>query len=83
MKKRLASILLLCCMVLTLLPLDALAITYYDIGINMYMLDSDTLTDSGATYDPTSNTLTLKGMDITARMPDGESMNSILSLIHI
>ena len=69
MKKRLASILLIACLLLSLLPMNAFAAEEYDLWINEFQFTSGNLTYNGesgnATYDPGSRTLTLNNLTVT------------------
>ena len=66
MKRRIASLLLIMAMLLSLMPLEAFAAENYELYINEFQFASNSLTyrgDSGtATYDPNSKTLTLKDL---------------------
>ena len=68
MKKRLISILLILCMVLSVLPMAAFAVDYYDLYIDDFQFSSNSLTYTGqsgsAVYDPGSKTLTLKSLRV-------------------
>ena len=78
MKKRLISILLILCMVLSVLPMAAFAVDYYDLYIDDFQFSSNSLTYTGqsgsAVYDPGSKTLTLKSLRV--------KMNEFNTVIH-
>lgn len=52
MKKRLISILLILCMVLSVLPMAAFAVDYYDLYIDDFQFSSNSLTYTGQTTTP-------------------------------
>lgn len=65
MKKRLLSIVLTLCMVMSITPLNAFAVTEYGIWIGDEQVTSDkTWSREGWEYDPQSKTLTLRGYNI-------------------
>ena len=81
MKKRLLSLLLICCMVLTLMPATAFAAaTKYTLAVDDFWFDSDNLTYRGttgtATYNPNTTTLTLDNFSITASNNEGSVIYS-------
>ena len=80
MKKRLLSLLLICCMVLTLMPATAFAATNYTLAVDTFWFDSDHLTYQGttgtATYSPETTTLTLDNFSITASNNEGSVIYS-------
>ena len=70
MKKRIFSIVLVICMLLSLLPASALAAeTNYDLYINNFRFSSTNLTytsgSGSATYDPGTKTLTIKNLSLS------------------
>ena len=68
MKKRLASILLIACLLLSLLPMNAFAATEYELYINEFQFTSTNLTYTGETgsavYSPQAKTLSLNNLTI-------------------
>lgn len=80
MKKRLLSILLICCMVLTLMPTTAFAADHYMLAVNDFWFSSDNLTYNGnsgtATYSPATKTLTLDNLNVTATSREGSVIYS-------
>ena len=83
MKKRLASILLIACLLLSLLPMNVFAATGYELYINDFRFDSDNLIYSGekgtATYDPGSKTLTLDNLTVSTHYANGIIWNGGIS----
>ena len=75
MKKRLASILLIACLLLSLLPINVFAAETYALYINEFQFTSDNLTYNGesgnATYDPGSRTLTLNNLTVSTSETKG------------
>ena len=69
MKKRIFSIALILCMLLSLLPANALAAEPYELYINNFQFSSSNLTytsgSGSATYDPGSKTLTIKNLSLS------------------
>ena len=69
MKKRIFSIALILCMLLSLLPANALAAETYELYINNFQFSSSNLTytsgSGSATYDPGSKTLTIKNLSLS------------------
>ena len=69
MKKRIFSIALILCMLLSLLPANALAAETYELYINNFRFSSSNLTytsgSGSATYDPGSKTLTIKNLSLS------------------
>ena len=68
MKKRLASILLIACLLLSLLPMNVFAATEYELYINEFQFTSTNLTYTGeagsAVYSPQTKTLSLNNLTI-------------------
>ncbi|MGM9562790.1 MAG: carbohydrate-binding domain-containing protein, partial [Faecousia sp.] len=78
MKRRILAIALTLCMLLSLLPVSALAAeTNYDLYINNFQFSSSKLTytsgSGSATYDPNSKTLTIKNLTIST-----EDVNTLI-----
>ena len=69
MKKRIFSIALILCMLLSLLPASALAAEDYELYINRFRFSSSNLTytsgSGSATYDPGTKTLTIKNLSLS------------------
>ena len=69
MKKRIFSIVLVICMLLSLLPASALAAEDYELYINRFRFSSSNLTytsgSGSATYDPGTKTLTIKNLSLS------------------
>jgi uncharacterized repeat protein (TIGR02543 family) len=69
MKKRIFSIALILCMLLSLLPANALAAEDYELYINNFRFSSSNLTytsgSGSATYDPGTKTLTIKNLSLS------------------
>ena len=69
MKKRIFSIALILCMLLSLLPANALAAETYHLYINNFQFSSSNLTytsgSGSATYNPSSKTLTIKNLSLS------------------
>ena len=70
MKKRIFSIVLILCMLLSLLPVSAMAAeTNYELYINNFQFSSSNLTytsgSGSATYNPSSKTLTIKNLSLS------------------
>ena len=69
MKKRIFSIALILCMLLSLLPANALAAETYHLYINNFQFSSSNLTytsgSGSATYNPSSKTLTIKNLTLS------------------
>lgn len=77
MKRRILAIALTLCMLLSLLPVSALAAETYKLYIGSFQFSSTNLTYSSgggsATYDPTSKTLTIKDLSLST-----EGSNTII-----
>ena len=71
MKRRILSIALTLCMVLSLVPTTVFAAETYDLYINNFQFSSNNLTytsgSGSATYDPNSRTLTLNDLTISTQ----------------
>ena len=69
MKKRIFSIALILCMLLSLLPANALAAETYHLYINNFQFSSSNLTytsgSGSATYNPGTKTLTIKNLSLS------------------
>ena len=69
MKRRILAIALTLCMLLSLLPVSALAAETYALYINNFQFTSSNLTytsgSGSATYNPTSKTLTIKNLSLS------------------
>ena len=69
MKRRIIAIALTLCMLLSVMPMSALAATSYDLYINNFRFSSTNLTytsgNGSATYNPGSNTLTIKNLSLS------------------
>ena len=83
MKKRLASILLIVGLLLSLLPMNVFAATEYELYINDFQFTSDNLTYTGekgtATYAPGSKTLTLDNLTVSTHYANGIIWNGDIS----
>ena len=69
MKQRILSIALILCMLLSLVPVSVFAATNYELYINNFQFSSTNLTytsgSGSATYDPGTNTLTIKNLSLS------------------
>ena len=69
MKQRILSIALILCMLLSLVHVSVFAATNYELYINNFQFSSTNLTytsgSGSATYDPGSNTLTIKNLSLS------------------
>lgn len=69
MKQRILSIALILCMLLSLVPVSVFAATNYELYINNFQFSSTNLTytsgSGSATYDPDTNTLTIKNLSLS------------------
>ena len=83
MKKRIVSILIVLCLLLSCLPMSAAATEEYELYINDFQFDSDNLTYNGekgsATYDPGSKTLTLDNLTVSTHYANGIIWNGGIS----
>lgn len=83
MKKRIVSILIVLCLLLSCLPMSAAATEEYELYINDFQFDSDNLTYKGekgtATYDPGSKTLTLDNLTVSTHYANGIIWNGGIS----
>ena len=66
MKKRILSLFIILCLLLSVLPTAVFAATEYDLYINEFQFTSTNLTYTGevgsATYNPGTKTLTIKNL---------------------
>ena len=88
MKKRLASIFLIACLLLSLLPASVFAATEYDLYINEFQFTSTNLTYTGeagsAVYSPQTKTLSLNSLTISTSRTNALIYSNIPGLtIHV